>query len=383
MKVSFDGQVLLKGNKTGIAWCAENILEQFSKYEEVDKTINYFTLGYSAENKEQADKYGEKGYYLQCCSWFHDVLYRMAWNFFPVSYSFFFRKRVDATVFFNYVVPPGVKGKKIVFVHDMSYKACPETVRAKTRRFLNVSMKKSCRRADMIVTISEFSKKEIMKYLSIPEEKIKVLPLGVDFNRFHIGYSEKEKSNVVQKYGLPENYLLYLGTIEPRKNLERLIRAYALGCEKKNDMPPLMLAGRKGWLYEDIYNAVEELNLTDKVKFLGYVDSEDAPLLISAAQVFLFPSVYEGFGLPVLEAMACGVPVITSDAASLPEVAGDAAILVNPMDIENIADEILRVVEDNTLQKEMIEKGLSQVKRFSWEKTAELLKLVIAEKELA
>jgi len=377
LKVSFDGQVLLKGNKTGIAWCAENILEQFSKFEDIDKTINYFTLGYSAENRVQADKYGEKNYLLQQCGWFHDVLYRMAWNFLPVPYSFFFRKKVDATVFFNYIIPPGVKGKKIVFVHDMSYLACPETVRAKTRRFLNISMKKSCRRADVIVTISEFSKKEIIKYLSIPEEKIKVLPLGVDFNRFHTGYSEKEKGNVVQKYGLPENYLLYLGTIEPRKNLERLIRAYAHACEKKNDMPALILAGRKGWLYEDIFNTVEKLNLTAKVKFLGYVDSEDAPVLISAAQVFLFPSVYEGFGLPVLEAMACGVPVITSDVASLPEVAGEAAILVNPMDIMNMTDEILRVVEDEGLQKEMIEKGLVQAGKFSWEKTAKNLKRLI------
>lgn len=380
MKVSFDGQVLLKGNKTGIAWCAENILEQFSKFEDIDKTINYFTLGYSPDDKAEADKYGKKGFFLQRCGWFHDVLYRMMWNFLPLPYSMFFRRKVDATVFFNYVIPPGVKGKKIVFVHDMSYLACPETVRTKTRRFLNVSMKKSCHRADVIITISEFSKKEIIKYLGIQEEKIKTLPLGVDFNRFHTNYSEKEKNNVVQKYGLTQDYLLYLGTIEPRKNLERLIRAYAMTCEK-NEMPPLIMAGRKGWLYEEIFNAVEELNLTEKVKFLGYVDSADVPMLISAAKVFLFPSVYEGFGLPVLEAMACGVPVITSDAASLPEVAGDAAVLVNPMDINDIADKILRVVEDKKLQKKMIEKGLLQAEKNSWENTAELLRKVIVAKE--
>ncbi len=373
MKIAFDAQLLLKGEKTGIAWCAENVLMEFAKANEAEKYLNFFSLGYKEEDKLQAGKYKEKGYRLQECRWFHDVLYRMGWNFIPIPYSFFFGKKADVTVFFNYAIPPGVKGKKIVFIHDMAYKAYPETVRAKTRNFLEMTLQKSCRRADKIVTISEFSKSEIIKYLKIEEKKIEVVPLGVDFGRFHTGYTEKQKQKVAEKYKIPSDYFLYLGTIEPRKNLERLIYAYAKVLEREPDVPDLILAGRKGWLCEAIYQAVGELKIQRKVHFLGYVSDEDVPVLLSGAKIFLFPSLYEGFGLPPLEAMACGVPVITSKAASLIEVAGDAAVLVDPYDEACIVQELYSLWKEENRRKVLSERGIQRVKSYSWVRTGKML----------
>lgn len=377
MKIAFDAQLLLKGEKTGIAWCAENVLMEFAKENETEKYLNFFSLGYKEEDKLQAGKYKEKGYRLQECRWFHDVLYRMGWNFIPIPYSFFFGKKADVTVFFNYAIPPGVKGKKVVFIHDMAYKAYPETVRAKTRNFLEMTLQKSCQRADKIVTISEFSKSEIIKYLKVEEKKIEVVPLGVDFGRFHTGYTEKQKQKVAEKYKIPSDYFLYLGTIEPRKNIKRILKAYALFNKESELVPHLVLAGRKGWLYESIFAAVEELKLQEKVHFLGYVDSEDVPVLLSGAELFLFPSLYEGFGLPVLEAMACGVPVITSNVASMPEIAGDAAVLVNPLEITQIKEGISLVFSDLKKREYLLHAGIEQTKKYTWEKTAKKLRDIL------
>jgi len=374
MKIAFDGQLLLKGEKTGIGWCAENILMEFAKYGDCEKYINYFSVGYSTKNEMNVSKYNRRGFQLQKCSWFHDVIYRILWNLFPLPYSLFFKEKVDATIFFNYSVPPGVKGKKVVFVHDMSYKACPDTVRLKTRRFLEFSLRTSCARADLIITVSEFSKREIIKYLGVPEDKIEVIRLGVNSDRYHANYTKNQQAIVCKKYGLPKNYLLYLGTLEPRKNIERLIRAYAKLLEKGEDVPCLVLAGRKGWLYEPIFAVVEELNLHSKVHFIGYVSPEDAPILLSGAEVFLFPSVYEGFGLPIIEAMACGVPVVTSQLASLPEVAGDAAVFVDPYDIRSIQIGISRVLNNSKLCEYYSAMGKKRAKEFTWEQASLRLK---------
>lgn len=373
MKIAFDAQLFLKGDKTGIAWCAESILTEFIRIHEADKYLNFFSLGYHNKDKLQAGKYEKEGYHLEECKWFHDVLYRIMWNFIPVPYSFFFKEKADVTIFFNYVIPPGVKGRKMTFIHDMAYIACPETVRAKTRNFLNLSMKRTCLRADKIITISEFSKREIMKYLSVSEKKIEVIPLGVDDKRFHTGYTTEQKQKIAKKYRIPEQYFLYIGTIEPRKNIERLIRAYALLCKENESIPHLILAGRKGWLYEPIFTAVNSLRLEGKIHFLGYVASEDLPVLLSGAELFLFPSLYEGFGLPVLEAMACGVPVVTSNVASLPEVAGNAAVLVSPLDISSIKEGISLAFGDAKVRERLVSEGLEQAKKFSWEETAKKL----------
>ncbi|WFR56322.1 glycosyltransferase family 1 protein [Anaerocolumna sp. AGMB13025] len=377
MKIAFDAQLLIKGDKTGIGWCAENILMRMPQYLENTYQLNYFSLGYTVEQLDNVHKYTTFGYQINECTWFHHTLYRMMWNFFYVPYSFFFRKPADVTLFFNYVIPPGVKGKKIAIVYDMAYKAYPETVRKRTRRLLEIALKKSCRRADHILTISEFSKKEIIKYLNIPEDKITIMPCGVDTTLYHEKYTDEDIDRVCKKYRIQGVYLLYLGTLEPRKNIVRLLKAYAQLKQKISDTPKLVLAGRKGWMYDEIFEIVNSLNLMSDIIFTGYVDAEDAPILIKGAMVFLFPSIYEGFGMPPLEAMACGTPVLTSNTSSLPEVVGDAGVLVDPFSVDSIKDGMEKLINSKELRMELSNKGLVRSKNFSWDVSTEVFHKVI------
>lgn len=371
VRIAFDGQLFLKGDKTGVGWCAESMMKCIGRYREVEKQLNYFSLGYTKESRAALQPLQELGYELTACGWFHDAAYRMIWNDIRIPYSCFFGKKPDITVFFNFIVPPGVHGRTIAFVHDMAYQAFPDTVRKKTRHYLEGSMEKSCQRADKIIVISEFTRMELQKYLSVPEDKIEVIPLGVDRSRFHPFYSGREIEDAKARYGIASAYLLYIGTIEPRKNIERLLRAYALLKMKTKQVPELVLAGKKGWLYQDIFRTVEELGLADCVRFTGYVADGDLPRLLCGAQAFVFPSVYEGFGLPILEAMACGVPVVTSDTASMPETAGDAAVLADPTDPGSICDAMLMLLQDAEQRHKLSEAGLKRARRYTWEKAAD------------
>lgn len=376
MKVAFDAQLLLKGEKTGIGWCAENILVRMPQYSENNYELNCFILGYNSKQLENIQKYSCLGYHIKKCRWFHDVVYRMIWNFISVPYSIFFGKKSDITVFFNYVIPPGVKGKKITFVYDMGYKAHPETVRRKTRDLLNLALSKSCKRADHIITISEFSKSEIIKYLDIPEDKISIMPCGVDTAVYHPNYSNADIKTVKEKYKLQGDYLLYLGTLEPRKNIERFIQAYAQLKRENPNIPKLVLAGRKGWMYESIFATVKSLQMENDIIFTGYIEACDAPILIKGATIFLFPSIYEGFGMPPLEAMACGTPVLVSNVSSLPEVVGDAGVQVNPFSIDSIKEGMELLITDEQKRMELSCKGLERSKLYTWDRATEIVQKV-------
>lgn len=373
MKIAFDAQLLMKGEKTGIGWCAENILKKMPQYYKHDYQLDCFTLGYSTKQLENVEKYSQLGYQINKCTWFYDVLYRMIWNFFSVPYSLFFGNSADITMFFNYVIPPGVKGKKITIIHDMAYKAYPDTVRKRTRNLLNISLQKSCKRADKIITVSEFSKQEIIKYLGVEEDKIVVMPNGVDFSLYHPNYCYKDIIKVKGKYKIDTDYFLYLGTLEPRKNIERLIHAYSQLKSELPDVPKLVIAGKKGWMYESIFETVKSLKMEKNVIFVGYVEEKDAPILIKGAEIFLFPSIYEGFGMPPIEAMACGTPVVVSNVSSLPEVVGDSGILVDPLSIESIKEGMKKLFLDEKLREEMSYKGIQRVKLFTWDRAVEIL----------
>jgi len=177
---------------------------------------------------------------------------------------------------------------------------------------------------------------------------------------------------VKARYHIRGEYVLYVGTLQPRKNLGRLLEAVALLRKeaRRGEAPSLIIAGRKGWLYDPVFQQVERLGLEGEVVFPGYVPQEDLPALLSGARLFVFPSLYEGFGLPVLEAMACGTPVVCSNVSSLPEVAGDAALLVDPLDVEGMAEAMNRLLQDEGLRAELVERGYRQVRRFSWERCA-------------
>lgn len=374
MNIAFEVQLFLKGNKTGIAWCADNLIREIAKRKDCTCQFDYFTLGYKKEQEARLKEYQEYSIKNNACRWFHNVLYKSIWPWLPLCYQLFFPTEREITQFFNFVVPPGVKGKTVTIVHDMAYMAYPQTVANKTRKWLQLTMKQSCKRADKIITVSEFSKQEIIKYLHIEASKITVMPNGVD-HKFFYPRSLQQINKVKEKFHIKQEYFLYLGTLEPRKNIERLIKAYSELLRKSysSQIPQLVLAGGKGWMYESIFLIVQELKLEEKVVFTDYIENEEVPVLMSGAKAFVFPSLYEGFGMPPLEAMACGTPVITSNVSALPEIGKDAAILINPYSIEEITQAMQRILQEKSLKEELVQAGIKKAKTYTWASAAEIL----------
>lgn len=373
MRITFDAVPICSEKMTGIGWCelgqTQNLAELYpeNKYE-----YSFFTSG-DKERVKRVQKFAGKRIKLNT-SGFSGFVYRAVSTFLPVPYSFFFGRKSDITHFFNYIVPPFVHGKKVVTVHDMVYKSFPDTVRGRTKYMLDIGLKRSMKRADLIVTDSEFSKKEIIKYFPQHESRIRVVPCGVDLERFHPCDAPERIPEVKKSLEIEGDYFLYVGTIEPRKNLERLITAYAAFVKKVgSSSPKLVLAGGKGWLDQGIYSRVEKLGMKENVIFTKYVPSEDMNPLMCGALAFVFPSLYEGFGMPPLEAMACGVPVLSSGEASLPEVTGDCAVICDAYDTKSIAEGMYRLYSSEELRKELSRKGLQRAQGFTWKRSAEML----------
>jgi glycosyltransferase involved in cell wall biosynthesis len=330
--------------------------------------LNYFALPHKKQKESALLPYTGDNCTLNASDFFGKV-FRAASVTLPLPYSFFFGSGADITHFFNYIVPHGVKGKTTVTVHDMVYKAFPETMSKRTLKLLEFGLGKSLKRADAIVTDSLFSKSEIIKYFPQYEKKITVVPCGVDTDVFR--KADVFAVNAVkEKYGIPGEYFLYLGTVEPRKNLERLINGYCLFAGRNKNCPQLVLAGAMGWRFDGIMQAARQ---SDNIKFTGYLPSADTVPLLSGALGFVFPSVYEGFGLPPLEAMACGTPVIVSGEASLPEVVGDAGLYADAYSEQSIADALEKLCSDSRLREDLSRKGLERAGMFSWTRAAELL----------
>ena len=371
MRIAFDALPLL-GRRTGIGYCEAGQVEAMTRlYKEHAYTLNYYALRHPAERAaELAPFLGEhvRAKRALCIPF----VYRALSTVLPLPYSWLFGKN-DLTHFFNYIVPPGVGGRTVVTVHDMVCKAFPETVRGRTKAMLDLGLVPSMKRADAIVTDSEFSRSEIIKYFPQFEEKIHVVPCGVDRRRFHPVGSKEKIAEVRKKHHIAENYFLYLGTLEPRKNLVRLIDAYADYARSYDAPAQLVLAGGKGWMYDEIFARVESLSLQGKVIFTQYIAEEDLCALMSGALAFTFPSIYEGFGMPPLEAMACGTPVLVSDAASLPEVTGESAVIVKAEDVSSITQGLCTLHEDDKLRERLRIEGYNRAMGFSWEHSAALL----------
>ncbi|MBX4205798.1 glycosyltransferase family 4 protein [Candidatus Microgenomates bacterium] len=225
--------------------------------------------------------------------------------------------------------------------------------------------------AKYVFAISESTKQEIVNHYPFAKGKVTVTPLGYDSKRFNTSLSDQKVILVKQKYGIKGNYILFLSTLKPSKNIVGLIDAWKMR-EMRFPRSSLVIAGKKGWLYNDIFRKVRENNLESRIIFTDFVDEDDKPYLVKGAQVFILPSFWEGFGLDALTAMACGVPVIVSNRGSLPEVVGSAGILVDPKNVESIADAITKVLSmDKKDYNSIVTKGISQAEKFSWKKTAE------------
>lgn len=370
MKLALELQSCLK-NKSGIGIYTYELSKRLQQYKDIKFTGHIFNFINRNDISKDLDGIDiEKN----ICSLFPYGVYRRIWHYIPIKYNWLFRDNADIYHFFNFIVPPRIKGKVITTIHDMTYELYPETMDKRNLKRIKNDIQYSVDRSDKIITVSESSKNDIIKFLNVDESKIEIVYNGVDYEKFNKYYTEDIKLIVRNKYNLPQNYILYMGTLEPRKNIDSIIEAFALIKKQKDfDNIKLVIAGKKGWLFEDIFNLVDKLNLKDHVIFTDYVDETDKPIIYNMAKLFVFPSLYEGFGIPVLEAMASSVPVIASNVSSLPEVAGNAAILVNPKDIEGIAKNIIKILSDDDLKNELVRKGHIQAQKFTWEASAEKL----------
>jgi len=271
-----------------------------------------------------------------------------------------------------YIVPELLKAKLVVTVHDLSFLLFPEFHTEANIKLLIKNLIYVNSRPSKVICDSEQTKKDLQKFFHVPDEKIKVIYLGVNYV-FSKSISSEEKNYVFSKYGLTGiDYILCVSSIEPRKNFKRIISVFSqiIKDERFKDLF-LVCAGGKGWKNEAIYEFIKEKGIEDKVKFLGFVEEKNLPAIYNGAKLFLYPSLYEGFGLPVLEAMSAKVPVVTSNVSSLPEVAGDAAMLVDPYNEEEIYNAVKELLSKESLRKDFILKGYKRASKFTWEDTAE------------
>lgn len=266
----------------------------------------------------------------------------------------------------DFVLPPlSKKTRKVVTVYDLAFLEHPETAVPSLAAYLNKVVPEAVERADVVAAISHTTKQALIKHYHAPAEKITVIPCGVGA-QFQGVTDPVVLEETRRKFDLQQPFLFSVGTLEPRKNHIGLIRAFHEVQQRNKSSLMLAIAGGKGWMYEETENVVRELKLEDKVRFLGRISERELITLYSLAEMFAFPSFFEGFGIPPLEAMACGAPVITSNTSSLPEVAGDAALLVDPYDIHAIADAIQRLAENAQLREELRQKGYRQAQRYTW-----------------
>ena len=256
----------------------------------------------------------------------------------------------------------------VVTIYDLSFYHFPEAFRPWNRWYLSIFTARSARRARRVITISESTKRDVVKMLGVPPDRVDVAYCGVD--EIFRPLPAAETARFRSERALPDRFILFLGTLEPRKNVQKLVRAYSQWRQVDPDIPRLVVAGGKGWYYGHIFAEVERLGLTGDVIFPGYVIPQELPWWYNAADLFVYPSRFEGFGLPVLEAMACGTPVVTTNVASLPEVAGDAALLVSPDDEAQLVEAMRRALSEVSLRQEMVTKGLAHAADFTWARTA-------------
>ena len=281
-----------------------------------------------------------------------------------------YEKRIDFFFAPDHHIPHFKTVPVIATVMDIIPYIHPEWVPKRLRAFKNFAFKKSVLSAEHIITISEYSKQDIMKYFHIPDHTISVVPLGVD-SRYFSRISSTNKQFVLNKFNINKNFFLFVGTLQPRKNIIRIIEAYEQLPTKIRDTNMLVIVGQNGWETNELLEKIEVLEKTGQGKWLNYIEDHDMLALLQSSIGLVYPSLYEGFGLPIIEAFASRCPVISSNTTSIPEVAGDAALLVNPLAVDEIANAMQILATDVHLRDELVKKGGERAKEFTWEKSAE------------
>ncbi|MFH1255134.1 MAG: glycosyltransferase family 1 protein [bacterium] len=376
MKIGIDIRPLMDARYSGVSEYALNLIKRILTADKNNEyRLFYNCFGQCQNIPEFADENAKTVKY----NYPNKILNYLFFKFFNYPKI---DKELEADVFFmphiNFIGMSS-RAKSLITIHDLSFLRYPEFFsRRKNFWHRMINVKKTLNRFNVIVAASENTKRDIVDLRGVDENKIKVIYAGVGEEFRKMGEADEAKLREIKnKYKLPDKYILYLGTLEPRKNVDGIIRAYNKFRVENGGLRDvkLIIAGGKGWKSFNIYKEWRMSAFKNDIEFLGYVDGEDKPYLYNSASVFVYPSFYEGFGFPPLEAMACGVPVIASYAASLPEITGGAALMVNPHDDNDIAAAMAEILKNDSLSGELrnkfIARGLEQAAKFSWDKTAE------------
>ncbi len=279
------------------------------------------------------------------------------------------REHIDV-IHAQYAGPPFATARVVLTIHDISYERYPQWFTSTDLLYMRAFVPPTARRAAAVLTVSEYSKRDIVRRYCVPPERVFVTYLAADPVFQPLQRDVESLSTMRERYGTGDRYILCVGNLQPRKNLVTLINAYVRLRQADAMRHKLILVGRKGWLYDDIFAKARDSGYTDDLVFTDYVPDKDLVSLYNGADVFVYPSLFEGFGLPPVEAMACGTPVITSNTSALPEVVGDAAITVDPLNVEALATAIAQLLRDAELQKRLSLEGLQRAASFSWDNTA-------------
>jgi glycosyltransferase involved in cell wall biosynthesis len=289
----------------------------------------------------------------------------------PLTLSAELRRNPVDVLHVQFTSPPFSPCPVVVSIHDLSFEHLPQTFKWRSRSQLRLTVRRSAREAAQVIALSEYGRQDIIENYQLDPEKVTAIPLAAPAG-FGPVTNEDELQRVRQTYGIGKDYILSVGAIQPRKNLSRLVTAYSHLRRGKSEgkLPKLVLVGKCAWLYDETLQAIKELELSDSVIVTGYVPESDLPALYSGAICFVYPSYFEGFGLPPLEAMRCGAPVIVGNRTSLPEVVGEAGLLVDPFDVDALAAAIENVINDPALRAQLRVKGLERSNLFDWLDTA-------------
>jgi len=377
MRIGIDARCLEEGRRTGVEEYTLNLLQNLFK---IDKK-NEYILFLNSWKKSQADFSWLADYPNVKVLKFHfpnKILNFLFWYF---NWPKMDKMIGGADLFFMPNIIFGSVSKKtklLITIHDLSFERYSENFSLKRRLWhIFVNPKKICIRADGIIAVSESSRNDLVDIYRIDPNKIRVIHSGISEKFLVLNRNDEKLVKVKEKYRLPYKFILYLGTIEPRKNIIGILRAYRKLQEvgfldlNLNEVLnyKLVIAGSKGWLSRKIFSEIKKSEFRENIKMINFVKDEDKEYVFNLASLFVYPSFFEGFGFPVLEAMSCGVPVITSNSSSLPEVAGGGAIMIDPEKPNEIADAFKELLTNKSLRENLIKKGFYQAGTFSWEKT--------------
>ena len=355
MKIGIDTNILLIDN-AGACVYTKNLIEQLRK---LNNGNEYIQFSYGNPRSRVSSFRQKLENLVRDTLWMQTMLPRKI-----------IKNKIDILHCPAFKAPLKISIPLVVTFYDASVLRDPSDYNTWWRLYGKYMLAKIAKRADKIITISQFSKKDIANNLNIREDKIKVTYCGIDRN-FKVIADADLKNKISLKYSLGEKFILYVGALQPRKNIKSLLKAYANLRKRKKIDHELVFVGGTGWRNKDIFLLIKELNISKDVKFLGYIAEDELPIIYNLADFFVYPSFVEGFGMPVLEAFACGCPVIASKTSGLPEVAGDAAIMIDPYSVVDLQEAIIQLANDNSLKDNLVSKGLDRAKMFSWERCAE------------